>query len=243
MSVPRFYCPQIPGTGMTVELPPTAAHHAMRVLRLRIGDGIAVFGGDGSECRAVISLMSHDRVSAEIQSCSGIDRESPLDITLIQAVSSGDRMDLTIRMAVELGVARIVPVIGVRSVVHLEGERARKRQRHWEEVVIAACEQCGRNRLPVVDPVAPLADWLRESPRAPVRWVLTPDATTTAHDLARPDGAVQLLVGPEGGFTDDELRAAARGGFEGIRFGPRIMRTETAAAAALAAFAALWGDF
>lgn len=228
---------------MTVELPPRAAHHAAHVLRLRVGDEITIFGGVGGEYSAAIVGIVRERVTIEIGDHIAVERESPLDITLVQAVSSGDRMDLTIRKAVELGVARIVPVIAARSVVQLSGDRAEKRVQHWEDVVIAACEQCGRNRLPPVDAVLPLAVWIRDAPRAAARWMLSPRAAGTARVLGRPDGAVQLLVGPEGGLADEEERAAAESGFIGIRLGPRILRTETAAPAALAAFAALWGDF
>lgn len=243
MPVSRFYCPLPLVVGMTVELPPRAAHHAAHVLRLRVGDEITIFGGVGGEYSAAIVGMVRERVTIEIGDHIAVERESPLDITLVQAVSSGDRMDLTIRKAVELGVARIVPVIAARSVVQLSGDRAEKRVRHWEDVVIAACEQCGRNRLPPVDAVLPLAVWIRDAPRAAARWMLSPRAAGTARVLGCPDGAVQLLVGPEGGLADEEERAAAESGFIGIRLGPRILRTETAAPAALAAFAALWGDF
>ncbi len=243
MPVPRFYCPQTLAVGTTFELPPRAAHHAVRVLRLRAGDGIAVFNGAGGEYSGAIVSVARDRVVVEIQARFDVERESPLDVTLVQAVSSGDRMDLTIRKAVELGVTRIAPVISERSVVQLSGDRARKREQHWSEVVIAACEQCGRNRLPLVAAVLPLSAWIGAEPRAPTRWILSPSAANSVRGIARPDGALQLLVGPEGGFTEEEERAAAGAGFVGIRLGPRTLRTETAAPAALAAIAVLWGDF
>ncbi len=243
MSVPRFYCPQPLAAGITVDLPSQAAHHAAHALRLRVGEAITVFNGIGGEYSAVVSGMSRNHVTVEVGRFSEIERESPLDLVLVQAVSSGDRMDLTIRKAVELGIARIVPVITARSVVQLSGDRAEKRVRHWEDVVVAACEQCGRNRLPPVEAVMPLATWMRDASRAVTRWMLSPRATVSVRSLVRPDRAVQLLVGPEGGLTEEEERAAADAGFSGVRLGPRVLRTETAAPAALAAMAALWGDF
>jgi len=228
---------------MVLDLPSRAAHHATRVLRLRIGAGITVFNGMGGEYSAQIVSVARDHVTAGIQARVEVERESPLDVTLVQAVSSGDRMDLTIRKAVELGVTRIVPVISMRSVVQLSGDRAAKRVQHWEDVVIAACEQCGRNRLPPVAAALPLTTWIRSAQCVPARWMLTPDAADSVRSLARPDAAVQLLVGPEGGFTTEEKQAAADAGFVGVRLGPRTLRTETAAPAALAVFAALWGDF
>ena len=243
MSAPRFYCPLTLSVGMVLDLPSRAAHHATRVLRLRIGAGITVFNGVGGEYSAQIVSVARDHVAVGVQARVEVERESPLDVTLVQAVSSGDRMDLTIRKAVELGVTRIVPVISVRSVVQLSGDRAAKRVQHWEDVVIAACEQCGRNRLPPVAAALPLTTWIRSAQCVPARWMLAPDAADSVRSLARPDGAVQLLVGPEGGFTVEEKLAAADAGFVGVRLGPRTLRTETAAPAALAVFAALWGDF
>ncbi|MHB8348060.1 MAG: 16S rRNA (uracil(1498)-N(3))-methyltransferase [Acidiferrobacterales bacterium] len=243
MPAPRFYCSQTLAVGMIFDLPLRAAHHATRVLRLRIGDEITVFNGTGGEYAAALRSVMRDRVAVEIQARIEIERESPLDVTLVQAVSSGDRMDLTIRESVELGVSRISPVIGARSVVQLSGDRAAKRAQHWEDVVIAACEQCGRNRLPPVAGALPMVAWMRNAQRAPTRWMLSPRAANSVRSLTRPDGAVQLLVGPEGGFTAEEEQVAADAGFLGISLGPRTLRTETAAPAALAVFAAMWGDF
>jgi len=243
MTVPRFFCPEILDVGKTVELPRMAAHHAARVLRLRVDDSVTVFNGHGGEYAAVIARVVRDAVTVAIKGYLDIERESPLAVTLVQAISAGDRMDLTLQKAVELGVARIAPVIGHRSIMRLSGERAEKRVQHWQQVVIAACEQCGRNRVPLVTPMVPLPAWLETAERAPARWMLSPHAAHALRALARPAHALQLLVGPEGGFTEEEESAAASAGFVGIRLGPRILRTETAAPTLLAAMQALWGDF
>jgi 16S rRNA (uracil1498-N3)-methyltransferase len=192
-----------------------------------------------------------------------VERESPLPVTLVQALSSGERMDLTIQKVVELGVSRIVPVESERSVVRLKGERAEKRVAHWRQVVVSACEQCGRNRIPEVRMISPLAVWLAAEQTNPnmdegmdevdrvgnrrssaaLRWVLLPGATGALRDLPRPQQPIELLVGPEGGLTDAEADAARRAGYQPLRLGPRVLRTETAAPALLAALQALWGDF
>lgn len=242
MTVPRFYCPMALGVGETVDLPDAAAHHAARVLRLRNGDRLTLFNGYGGEYAAVIASVARDQVGVEIQSFRDIDRESPLAVTLVQAISGGDRMEITLQKAVELGVAGIAPVISHRSVMRLTGERAEKRMQRWQQIVIAACEQCGRNRVPPVAPILTLPEWLETGERAPSRWMLSPYANQSLRALAKPAQELQLLVGPEGGFTEEEEGAAMHAGFTGIRLGPRTLRTETAAPALLAAMQILWGD-
>jgi 16S rRNA (uracil1498-N3)-methyltransferase len=182
-------------------------------------------------------------VTVAIERHDPVERESPLPVTLVQALSSGERMDLTIQKAVELGVARIVPVESERCVVRLKGERAEKRVAHWRQVAISACEQCGRNRIPEVRMISPLEVWLAAEKNDALRWVLLPGAHTALRDLPRPQKPVELLVGPEGGLTDAEADAAQRAGYQPVRLGPRVLRTETAAPALLAALQALWGDF
>jgi len=172
-----------------------------------------------------------------------VERESPLQVTLVQALSSGERMDFTIQKAVELSVSRIVPVESERCVVRLKGERAEKRAAHWRQVVISACEQCGRNRIPEVCIVSPLDVWLAAEVSEAQRWMLLPGAHTALRDLPRLQKPIDLLVGPEGGLTDAEADAARRAGYQPVSLGPRVLRTETAAPALLAALQALWGDF
>lgn len=227
-------------------LPPPQAHHALRVLRLKAGDAVVLFNGDGYEYAAVISEAGRGRVALEITGRAERDRESPLAITLAQAVSSGERMDYTVQKAVELGVARIQPLIAERSVVRLQGERATKRAEHWQAVVVASCEQCGRNRLPPVLPLLSLDAYLAgEAARCDgaLRLLLSPSSVRRLRDLDRPTGPAVLLAGPEGGFSPHEERAAEQAGFLSARLGPRVLRTETAAVAALAAMQAWWGDF
>jgi len=230
----------------TCFLPRAQAHHLARVLRLAAGDAVVLFNGDGADYEGTIDSLAKGAVSVRVGERRAAGRESPLEIVLGQALSSGDRMDYTVQKAVELGVAAIHPLAAERSVVRLAAERAEKRAAHWQAVVIAACEQCGRSRVPPVAPVAAFDRWLaqhagRDDGRS--RLLLSPRADARLRDVAAPGGAVTLLAGPEGGFTAGEEAAARRGGFTPVRLGPRVLRTETAAVAALAAMQALWGDF
>ena len=243
MSVPRFYVPQQIASNTPLLLPDNAAHHAAHALRLRVGDAVVLFNGQGGEYAAAITAIGKREVTVAVGAHDPVERESPLDITLVQAVSSGDRMDLTIQKAVELGVRRIVPVESERCVVRLKGERAEKRMAHWRQVVISACEQCGRNRVPELHGLASLEVWLAAERSDAQRWVLLPGAETPLRELPRPGGPIEVLVGPEGGFTAAEAAAAQRAGYRPLRLGPRVLRTETAAPALLAALQALWGDF
>lgn len=244
-SLTRLYFPEpIPEHG-ECRLPPAAAHHVARVLRLAAGDEIILFDGHGCESRAVIALLDKNKAVVRVTEQRLVDRESPLAVTLAQGVSSGDRMDYTIQKAVELGVAGVEPLISSRCVVKLSAERAASRVAHWQAVAVAACEQCGRNRVPAIAPVAGYGDWLaRVAGRgADLRLLLSPYAEQRLCDLPRPGGPVTLLAGPEGGFDEPEAESAQRAGFVAVRLGPRVLRTETAALAALAAMQALWGDF
>ena len=218
----------------------------MRVLRLKAGDAVVLFNGDGAEYAAVISEARRDRLALEVTGRAAVDRESPLAVTLAQAVSGGERMDYTVQKAVELGAAVIQPLTAERSVVRLQGERAAKRAEHWQAVVVASCEQCGRNRLPRVQPLLTFDAYLAaEAARreGALRLMLSPRSAHGLRDFDRPGGPIVLLAGPEGGFSPQEERAAERAGFLPARVGPRVLRTETAAVAALAAMQALWGDY
>ncbi len=243
MSLPRFHSPFALAAGRRVELSSSAAHHAANVLRMRVGDALILFDGRGGEYSAYLESIDKKRVVVSVDSHVDIERESPLVVTLVQAVSSRDRMDTTLQKAVELGVARIVPVMSQRSVVRLSGERAEQRVQHWQQVVAAACEQCGRNQVPHVEALIPLVTYLERPSPGVGRWMLSPYAEHVLRSLEKPQTAVELLVGPEGGLTAEEERAAAEAGFTPVRIGPRILRTETAAPALLAAMQALWGDF
>lgn len=243
MATPRFFCPLLSARSGTAELPEQAAHHAARVLRLKEGDAVSIFNGQGGECEARIIAIGKRGVEVEIVAWHPIERESPLQVVLAQAISAGEKMDYTLQKAVELGVGAIQPLASERSVVRLSGERAEKRVAHWQGVVIAACEQSGRNRVPEVAPIRPLFDWLGQPGRGGLRLMLSPDAPGGLRDLARPEGPVTLLIGPEGGFSAEESLAAQNQGFAPLRLGARILRTETAALAMLAAMQLQWGDF
>jgi len=244
-SLTRLYFPEpIPEHG-ECRLAAAAAHHVARVLRLQPGDEVILFDGRGGESSAVIASLAKTSVVLRVTEQRIVDRESPLAVTLAQGVSSGERMDYTIQKAVELGVAGIEPFISSRCVVRLSAERAVSRVAHWQAVAVAACEQCGRNQVPTITPVASYGDWLALLTRREerLRLLLSPHAERGLRDLPKPEGPVMLLAGPEGGFDAQETGDALRAGFVPVRLGPRVLRTETAALAALAAMQSLWGDF
>ena len=243
MNLPRFYCREALSPGAHVELPEPVARHAVRVLRMPPGAPMVLFDGRGGEYLAHIERIERDRVFAELAGWNDIERESPLAITLVQALQAGEKMDFTIQKAVELGVRDFEPVESRRSVMRLAGERAAKRVAHWQGVSASACEQCGRNQVPLVAPLERLDQWLaRPAPADTLRLMLAPDAPGTLADIA-PAQKVQLLIGAEGGLDPQEVIAAQQSGFVAVRMGPRVLRTETAGLAALAVLQALWGDF
>lgn len=218
------------------------AHHVIHVLRLQAGAPLTLFDGRGTEYAALIKRIDKSGLTLSVTARREVSRESPLDVVLAQGVSSGERMDYTVQKCVELGISAIQPLITQRSVVRLAGERADKRVAHWQSIAAAACEQCGRNRVPQVMPVQPFTRWLGAPPNG-ARYLLSPHAGQRLREFARPADTVTLLVGPEGGWNEEETAAARLTGFAPMALGPRVLRTETAAVAALAAMQALWGDF
>ena len=208
------------------------------MLRLRAGDPVVLFDGRGGEYEARLAMPGRGRVVAETGEHRALERESPLALTLVQAVSSGEKMDFTVQKAVELGVAAIHPVLSAKSVVRLDGERGAKKLTHWRRIAIAACEQCGRNRIPDIRDAVALD---RYQPSAGSKILLSPSGSGRLANL--PKGPVVLAAGPEAGFSDAEEQWLQRAGFAPVRLGPRVLRTETAALAALAALNALAGDF
>jgi 16S rRNA (uracil1498-N3)-methyltransferase len=224
-----------------VELPAGAAAHAVRVLRLQSGDPVVLFNGDGHEYAARLVAASARRACAAIASVAAPVRESPLRVTLLQAIARGEKMDWIIQKATELGVARIVPVSTGRSGVKLDAARADRRREHWLAVAIAACEQCGRNVVPAIDAPVDLAG-AAAAGDAGSRWMLSPDGGVRLRELRLEPGPSVLAVGPEGGFDEADLATLREHGFRGLALGPRILRTETAGIAALAALQALYGD-
>ena len=214
----------------------------LHVLRLQAGAALTLFDGLGGEYPSLIKRIDKAGLILAVAGRREVSRESPLMAMLAQGISSGERMDYTVQKCVELGIFAIQPLIAQRSVVRLAGERADKRVAHWQSVAAAACEQCGRNQLPAVLPVQPLMKWLG-APVNGARYLLSPHAATRLRELERPRGTVTLLVGPEGGWNEGEAEAARAAGFTPLSLGPRVLRTETAAVAALAAMQAVWGDF
>jgi 16S rRNA (uracil1498-N3)-methyltransferase len=239
---PRLHVEAGLAPGAQLELPDRAARH-VAALRLRVGDRLVLFAGDGFEWRATLTALGRRGVQVAVHERRAASRESPLDITLAQGVCAADRMDLVLQKATELGVARIRPLVAQRSVVRLSQERQERREAHWQNVVVAACEQCGRNVVPLVHPLTTLRDYLGEAAGTDTgtRLVLSPLAEGTLRTLEI-RAPVTVLIGPEGGLTDEERSLAALAGFVPARFGPRILRTETAPLAAIAALQVLHGD-
>jgi len=237
---PRFYVDAPLRAGGVCMLSEEAAHHAVHVLRLREGEEATLFNGRGGEYAARIASIQRLRIAIDVLEHRAIERESPLRITLVQGVSAGEKMDSTLRKAVELGVAEVQPVLAARSVARPKGERAEGRRAHWQKVAIAACEQCGRNRIPEVHPLVALPDY-RPAGQG-MRILLSPLSRTPFSRIPLNGEDFILAAGPEAGFTAEEEAALASAGFVPASLGPRVLRTETAAVAALAALSALRGD-
>ena len=241
MPHPRFFVDAPLTAGESLRLPAAVAHHALRVLRLRNGAPVVLFNGRGGEYAASLLIDDGDTM-ARIEAHDPIDRESPLKITLIQALVAAEKTDWIVEKAVELGVDRIVIAPTRRSVVRLDARRGERRLQRWREIVLSACCQCGRNRVPEVDFLASFEDALTSLPAGQPRLMLMPSAGSgLPHAL--PGLGVALMVGPEGGLSEDEVHRAAQAGFIATRIGPRTLRTETAGLAALAALQAAVGDF
>ncbi len=243
--MPRFHCDLPLAPNQRVVLPDAVARHAIGVLRLRAGEAVTLFNGDGAEYHGVLENQGGKGAAVRLDRRHETDRESPLRIHLAQGISSGERMDYTLQKAVELGVTSIQPLTMRRSVVRLNEEKAVKRRGHWQGVVNAACEQCGRNVLPEVAAIREFVAWQRDiaADTEPLKFLLDPDGDLRLSDLPPPATPILLLAGPEGGFDASERKLAQAAGFRGLRLGPRVLRTETAALAALAAMHAVWGDF
>ena len=242
MRLTRVYVDAPLAAGKRVILEGNAAGHVTRVLRLRVGDALTLFNGAGGEYAASIDAARGGRLTVAVGEPRAVERESPLSLTLAQGVSRGERMDLVVQKATELGVSGIVPLFTERSVVRLGAQQAERKLTHWRAIAIAACEQSGRNRLPKVAPPVSLADLLRGGGDGSTRLLLSPGATDTLGDVPRPLSAVTVLIGPEGGLAQAEQEAAVAAGFRPVRLGPRVLRTETAAIAALALLQREFGD-
>lgn len=243
MRVTRCHVPVALAVGARVVLPEGAANHLTRVLRLRQGDSCILFNGDGCDYGAALVATGKRESVVEITSAAEVHNESPLHVTLVQGIARGEKMDLILQKATELGVAAFVPVMAERTEVKLDAERAAKRLAHWSSVLSSACEQSGRARLPRLAPAMPLADALSALERAGLLLTLDPQGESSIGSLDAPAGGrVAIAIGPEGGWSPrdrEQLRAA---GLRGLRLGPRVLRTETAGLAAIAALQARFGD-
>lgn len=234
--MPRFYCPTPLPSGATLGLPDGATRH-VQVLRLQPGDTITLFNGEGGECEAEITRMGRSEVDVRIVSHCDVEREAPRAVHLALGMPANERMDWLLEKATELGMAGLQPLQTERSVLRLSGERAEKKRSHWQGIAIAACEQSARNRVPTVQPVRTVHEWLRgELPAQRLLLSFAPDSVSLTQQIARLDlGPVVLLSGPEGGLSPAEEQAARAAGFSPVSLGARILRAETAPLAALAA--------
>jgi len=238
----RVHCDTALERGREIALPGAAAQHIVKVLRLHAGQPLVLFDGHGHEHDAEIVAIGQGRVTARVLDRRAGLGESPLAITLVQAVSRADRMDLTLQKATELGVRSIAPVLTARSVVRIDGEQAERKLRHWRGVVVSACEQSGRSVVPLVAEPVNLSTYLAVSARSRTRLLLDPASPLSLAQVPDPGPSVDLLIGPEGGLDGAEAETARAAGFTSVRIGPRVLRTETAGLAALAILQAEWGD-
>jgi len=242
MRLKRVYVDAALEPGARLSLTGGAAGHLTRVLRLRSKAALTLFNGRGGEYAASIERVQRSEVTVVVGEHAPLERESPFPLTLAQGVSRGERMDLVVQKATELGVARLVPVLTERSIVRLDEGQSDRKSSHWRAVAIAACEQCGRNRLPEVALPTPLREFLRQPAGDSVRLLLSPSATRRIEDVPRPASGAMVLIGPEGGLADEEQQLAEGAGFTAVNLGPRVLRTETAAIAALTLLQREFGD-
>lgn len=241
MPVSRIYQPVPLAVGM-LQLEENASHHLARVLRAAVKDEVIIFNGEGGEYHGVIQQINKKNVVVELSKFVDRNSESPVVISLAQGIARGEKMDFVIQKAVELGVSEIFPIISERCNVRLDQEREQKRMQHWQAVVISACEQSGRNRLPVVHAPLMLSDWLEQS-HAEMKLVLSPHVTKKLKDVSVKPASIAVLIGPEGGLSEREIETTIKYNFTALNLGPRILRTETAAVAALSVLQFHFGDF
>lgn len=240
--MPRFYLSNSLMMGQVVDLPDNVVRH-LNVLRLKKGDSLSLFNGNGYVYHATLRLLEKRHAQVEVLQAESTLNESPLNITLVQSISSGERMDFTLQKSVELGVREIQPVLSERCVVRLNGERADKKVTRWQEIVIAACEQSGRNIVPKVLPLLSYQEALKNMPSEKTKLLMSLNRAQKLNQIFPSSDGLIFMVGPEGGWTEQEEQQAFDAGFQSVTLGPRILRTETASLAAIAAMQTLWGDF
>ena len=241
MRIPRIYLSQPLHSDNEIELDSNALRHVAQVLRLKAGHPLILFNGQGGEFEAKLVKVEKRQAIAQIGRFHDVSRESNLVTHLGLGISKGERMDFALQKAVELGVSEITPLFTEHCVIQLTGSRVVKKQEHWQAVMISACEQSGRNTIPVLNATATFTDWL-STIQTPTRLILDPQANTGLSTITLPKPEVALTVGPEGGFSEAEIKQARRAEFIGVSLGPRVLRTESAAVASLTAVQCLWGD-
>jgi len=241
MRVSRFYTSASLAADSELTLDADVGHYIARVLRLRVGDPLVLFNGDGSDYSAEITDINRQVVSVLINTQLFLHNESAFHIHLAQGVSKGDRMDFALQKSVELGVSEITPVVTQRCVVNLSQARWEKKHEQWQKIIISACEQSGRNIIPTLNPVVTLAKWLQQPTNAQ-KIVLSPNASQYMSHISKPINGVRLLIGPEGGLSEQEVYTCEQTGFFLANLGPRVLRTETAALASISILQSLFGD-
>lgn len=242
MRIPRIYMDKPLDSGDSIVLDERAFQHAIKVLRLREGNELILFNGTGREYEATLQQVNKKQATVKITKIEQKDIESPLSVHLALGISKGERMDFAIQKAVELGVTDITPLYTERCVVNLDTKREAKRLEHWQGVMISACEQSGRSRLAKIHKPIDIRRNFSELPDSKLKLTLSPYADQSLKQITEPDGDVLILIGPEGGLSEQEVQMAIQYGFEPVRMGPRILRTETAALTALSTIQMLWGD-
>ena len=240
--MPRFYIDADLSVGKRITLPRTVVRH-IHVLRLHTGDKITLFNGRGGEYVALLEAVMKQNADCCVEKFHEISRETPIWVGLAQAISSADKMDYNFQKGVEIGVSAFQPIAAERSIVKLIDERAEKRVARWQQIVISACEQSGRNSIPLVLPILSLEEWLLKPTEADARLILSVAGTNLLSNIASVPKRAWLMIGPEGGYSVREELAAMKVGWTLIKLGPRVLRTETAALAAVSAMQALWGDY
>ena len=241
MRIPRIFTNSPLAVGSQCQLDDNAANHVGRVLRMQAGQALLLFNGDGHDYHATITEAGKKHVLVAVTEAAGNETESPLRVVLAQTLSKGDRMDYAVQKAVEMGVSEIVPLTTERCDVKLKGDREDKRLRHWQQVAISAAEQCGRARVPEIQPVMTVQQWLEHAQACDLRLVLHHRTEQSLNTLEKPS-SIALMIGPEGGLTAEEIALAESRGFLPVALGPRVLRTETAPVAAIALCQWLWGD-
>ena len=243
MRISRLYIDTPLAANQTISINGEPLNYLANVLRLKAGAMLSVFNGQGGEFQASITELSKRQATILLGGFQDNDSESPLEITLVQGISRGERMDFTLQKATELGVKRIIPLFTERCTVNLKGERLDKRIKHWQGTVRSACEQSGRNTIPQIEPAQHFDDFIQSKEQSEHNCVLLdPESTHSLTSITTSPTTLSLLVGPEGGFSSRERELAYTNGYQGVQLGPRILRTETAAIAAISAIQVLWGD-